>query len=294
MSFPTYEVQVDSTAILFSTMSGTDQTDLQLIDKEGNTFVKSTDFSSSSSSATPTPILYFPLPNPPPSPIQDSLEVPVVDPVNNFTSQLMEQLTCEVSLRESTYGLVQALAESAVRNGHTFITEEKYEDYTAQSPFHQAENCRTAAWVVLYQGTLGRPPFHERDMLSLRSRIHLFDTALALCYIGFEQPMLYAELGGPLYHENGYHFFGSTPHLCVVTGAFLPICLDRVTSLIAIPDALIYPAFRLNIPACMDTIGQQVKTGGHYVYPPLCEWERDPDWRHPEWYKIEQWMQPLQ
>jgi hypothetical protein len=101
---------------------------------------------------------------------------------------------------------------------------------------------------------------------------------------------LYAELGGPLYRENGYHFFGSTPHLCVVIGAFLPICLDRVASLIAIPDALIYPAFRLSIPAHMDTIGQQVKAGGHYVYPPLHEWERDPGWRHPEWCKIEEWM----
>ena len=131
-------------------MSGTDQTDLQLIDKEGNMFVASTDRSSSSSSTTPTPVPQFPLPNPPPSPIRDSLEVPVEDPVNNFTSQLTEQLMREVGLRESTYGLVQALAESAVQNGHMFITKEKYEDYTAQSPFHQAENCRTTAWVVLY------------------------------------------------------------------------------------------------------------------------------------------------
>jgi hypothetical protein len=154
MSFPTYEVQVDSTAIKFCTMSSTDQTDLWLIDKEGNTFVKSTDRSSSSSSTTPTPVLHFPLPNPPPSPIQDSLEVPVKDPVNNFTSQLTEQLTREVSLQESTYGLAQALVESAVRNGHTFITEEKYEDYTAQSPFHQAENCWTPAWVVVTDNIL--------------------------------------------------------------------------------------------------------------------------------------------
>ena len=73
-------------------------------------------------------------------------------------------------------------------------------------------------------------------MLGPRSKIRLFDTALASRYTGFEQPTLYAELGGPFYRENGYHFFGSTPHLCLVTGAFLPICLDRVASLIAIPD----------------------------------------------------------
>jgi hypothetical protein len=169
-----------------------------------------------------------------------------------------------------------------------FIAKENYKDYTAQSPFHQAENCWTTAWVVLYRGTLGRPPFHGRDMVGPGSKICLFNTALTLCYTGFEQPTLYAELGGPLFRENGYHFFRSTPHLCVITGAFLPICLDHVVSLIAIPDALIYPSSKLNIPTRMDTIGQQVKAGGHYVYPPLCKWEKDPSWRHPEWCKIEQ------
>jgi len=101
-------------------------------------------------------------------------------------------------------------------------------------PFHQAENCRTAAWVVLYRGTLGRPPFCGRDMIGPGSKIRLFDTALALRYTGFEQPTLYAELGRPIYRENGYHFFGLTPHLCVVTSLFVPICLDRVVSLVAI------------------------------------------------------------
>jgi hypothetical protein len=153
----------------------------------------------------------------------------------------MKQLTCEIGSQEFTYGLIYALAESAMRNGHTFIAKKNYKDYTAQSPFHQTENCRTTAWVVLYCGTLGRPPFCGRDMVGPGSKIHLFDMALAMCYAGFEQPMLYAELGGPLYRENGYHFFRLTPHLCVVTGAFLPICFNHIVSLIAILDALIYP-----------------------------------------------------
>jgi hypothetical protein len=88
--------------------------------------------------------------NPPPSPIQDLVTVPVENPSTDFTSQLTKQLTHEISSRKSAYGLACALAESAVQNGHTFIAEENYEDYMAQSPFHQAENCRTAAWVVLY------------------------------------------------------------------------------------------------------------------------------------------------
>ena len=62
----------------------------------------------------------------------------------------MKQPTHEISSQEFAYGLTCALVESAVRNGHTFVAEENYEDYTAQSPFHQAENCQTVAWVVLY------------------------------------------------------------------------------------------------------------------------------------------------
>jgi hypothetical protein len=26
------------------------------------------------------------------------------------------------------------------------------------------------------------------------------------------------------------------------------------------------------------------------VYPPLHEWEKNPAWKHPKWYKIEHWM----
>ena len=75
------------------------------------------------------------LQNPPPSPIQDLVTIPVENPSTDFTSQLTKQLTHEISSRESAYGLACALAESAVRNGHTFVAEEDYEDYTAQSPF---------------------------------------------------------------------------------------------------------------------------------------------------------------
>ena len=83
-----------------------------------------------------------------------------------------------------------------MQNRHTFIAKENYKDYTAQSPFHQAENCQTVAWVVLYHGTLGRPPFHGRDMVGPGLKICLFDTTLTMCWAGFEKPMLYAELGG--------------------------------------------------------------------------------------------------
>jgi hypothetical protein len=230
------------------------------------------------------------LQNPPPSPIQDLVTIPIEKPPTDFTSELAKQLTHEIRSHKSAYGLACALAESAVQNGHTFIAEKNYEAHGTQSLFHQAENFWTVAWIVLYRETLGRPPFCGKDMLSPRSKICLFNTTLTSHYTGFEQPTLYTELGGPFYHENGYHFFNSTPHLCMVTGAFLPICFDRIISFITIPNALVYPAFRLSIPACINTIGQQVKAGGYYVYPSLREWEKDLGWRHPEWYKIKQWM----
>jgi len=114
MSFENHRVQEDSTAAPFCIMTGTVR---QLAN----------------------------LQNPPPSPIQDLITVPVENPSTNFTSQLTKQLTHEISLHKTAYGLTCALAESAVQNGHMFVAEEYYEDYTAQPPFHQAENCRTVA-----------------------------------------------------------------------------------------------------------------------------------------------------
>ena len=119
MPFDNHRVQEDSTAAPFCTMTGT-------VREPAN------------------------LQNPPPSPIRDLVTIPVENPSTNFTSQLTKQLTHEISSQKIAHGLACALAESAMWNGHTFVAKENYKDYTAQSPFHQAENCRTAAWVVLY------------------------------------------------------------------------------------------------------------------------------------------------
>jgi len=101
MPFDNDRVQEDSTAAPFRTMTGTvrEPVDLQ---------------------------------NPPPSPIRDLVTTLVENPSTDFTSQLTKQLTHEVSSRKSAYGLACALAESAVRMD-TFVAEEDYEDYTAQS-----------------------------------------------------------------------------------------------------------------------------------------------------------------
>src|SRR5882762_4859060 len=120
--------------------------------------------------------------------------------------------------------------------------------------------------------------------------VRLDDTTLAKRYCGFKQPMLFAELGRALHHERGYHFFGSIPHLCVITGEFHPLDLSRVITLIAIPDALVDDTAKLDSPIRLNSIDQMVTSDKSFVYPPLREWEKNPVWKHPEWYKIEQWM----
>src|ERR1700676_4768271 len=102
MSFKTYRVQLDSTATLSCAMSGTvnDKASLQLIHKVEDTFILSSNHSTSSPSTTPTSVPYFSLPNPPPSPIWNSeklLNLPFKDPSNDFMSQLTKQLICEIS-----------------------------------------------------------------------------------------------------------------------------------------------------------------------------------------------------
>jgi hypothetical protein len=152
MSFENYRVQVDSTVTPSCAMTGTvnDQTNFQLTHKEEGTFISSSNHPSGSCSTMSTSVLHFSLQNPPPSPIRDLLTIPVKNPSTNFRSQLTKQRTHEISSREFAYGLACALAELAMQNGHTFVAEENYEDYMAQSPFHQAENCWTMGWVILY------------------------------------------------------------------------------------------------------------------------------------------------
>jgi hypothetical protein len=102
--------------------------------------------------------------------------------------------------------------------------------------------------------------------------------------------MMFAELGRALHRERGYHFFNSIPHVCVITGKFHPLNLTCVITLIAIPDALIDDTAKLDSPVRCSSIDQMVTSDESFVYPPLREWEKNPAWKHPEWYKIGQWM----
>jgi len=243
------------------------------------------------------------LPNPPPSPT--CVESPSIAassvPNNSFDdvmSQLMNQLGHEIDIMNS-YQIITnpsltpiscALAQSAMEKNRTPVEEEKYEEYTAQSPLHQDVDRASAAWVILHRGIIGRPLSQYSGNLKPGIFVRLDDTTLAKRYCGFEQPMLFAELGRALHRERGYHFFGSIPHLCVITGEFHPLDLTRVITLIAIPDALVDDTAKLDSPIRLDSINQMVTSDESFVYPPLREWEKNPVWKHPEWYKIEQWM----
>ena len=145
MSFENYKVQVDSTATPSCTMTGTvkDQTSFQLIHRE-DTFISSSNHPSGSSSTTSIPVHHFSLQ------ILHLLLSKIYLPYQSRTHPPISRVSWwnssyEISSWEFAYGLACALVESAMRNRHTFVAEENYEDYMAQSPFHQAGNSQTMA-----------------------------------------------------------------------------------------------------------------------------------------------------
>jgi len=148
----------------------------------------------------------------------------------------------------------------------------------------------SAAWVILHRGILGRPSSPNPEKLRQGLFLRLDDTSLAMRNFGFERPSLFTVLGRALHREHGYHIFNSIPHLCVITGKFFPLDLTCVISLIAIPDVLVHESAKLNSPVHPNSIDQMVTSDESFVYPPLHAWEKDPTWKHPEWYKIDQWM----
>jgi hypothetical protein len=203
--------------------------------------------------------------NPPPSPMTstncagDMLPNNLID---NISHQLTRQLAHNVSSLETNntspgLSLINdALLKSANQHNHPFVFDKFYEGYTAQSPVHQGIDQVSAAWIILHHGTLGRAPSSGSKGLSSGSFICLFDTSLALCYLGFEQPLLYTQLGRPLYREHGYHIFRSTPHLYVTTGKFYPINLNCAISIITIPDTLVASVIQFCMPMHVDMLRQ--------------------------------------
>src|ERR1700676_3299415 len=102
-----------------------------------------------------------------------------------------------------------ALAQSAMEKHYTPVEEERYEEYTAQSPLHQDVVRASAAWVILHQGIIGQPLSQYSGNLKPGTFICLDDTTLAKRNCGFEQPMMFAELGRALHRDRGSHFFNS-------------------------------------------------------------------------------------
>jgi len=250
-----------------------------------------------------SPAMESQLINPPPSPtcVESHSTVTNTFPNNSFNDvmgQLMNQLGHEVDTMKfhqitSNFSLTSigyALAQSAMEKHRTPVEEERYEEYTAQSPRHQDVVRAFATWVILHRGIIGCPLSQYSGNLKPGTFIRFDDTTLAKRNCGFEQPMMFAELGRALHRERGYHFFNSIPHLCVITGESHPLNLTHVITLITIPDAFIDDTAKLDSPVRRSSIDQMVTSDESFAYPPLQEWEKNPAWKHPEWYKIEQWM----
>src|SRR6202790_1241996 len=135
-----------------------DRTSLAMVPRAASTF-------ESSPNSAPQ------LPNPPlsltcvESPSTAASSVPN-NSFNDVMNQLMNQLVHEVDMMKS-YQITSnplltsiscALFKSAMEKNRTPVEEEKYEEYTAQSPLHQDVDRASAAWVILHRGIIGRPP----------------------------------------------------------------------------------------------------------------------------------------
>jgi hypothetical protein len=133
------------------------------------------------------------LPNPPPSPtcVESSSTAASTLPNNSFNdvmSQLMNQLVHEVDMMKS-YQIMSnpsltsiscALAQSAMKKNRTPVKEEKYEEYTAQSPLHQDVDRASAAWIILHQGIIGQPLSQYLGNLKPGTFVRLDDTTLQM------------------------------------------------------------------------------------------------------------------
>src|ERR1700674_2430264 len=144
------------------------------------------------------------LPNPPPSltcvesPSTAASSVPN-NSFDDIMNQLMNQLGHEIDIMKS-YKIIsnpsltpisRALAQSAMEKNRTPVEEEKYEEYTAQSPLHQDVDRASATWVILHRGIIGRTPTQYSRNAKPGRFVRLDDTTLAKRYCGFEQPMLF-------------------------------------------------------------------------------------------------------
>jgi len=76
----------------------------------------------------------------------------------------------------------------------------------------------------------------------------------------------------------------------IVNAGIISLALSHVITLITIPDGLVDDTTTLDSPIHLSSIDQMVTSDKSFIYPPLHEWEKNLVWKHPEWYKIEQWM----
>ena len=125
-------------------------------------------------SPTPTTLPHSPPLNPPPFPIipvDCAADMLVDNLINDIARQLTKQLTHDVSILEanntiSGLSLINdTLLKSANQHNHTFIFNEFYRDFTAQSPVHWGIDQVSAAWIILHRGMLGRAHLSGREEL---------------------------------------------------------------------------------------------------------------------------------
>jgi len=99
-----------------------------------------------------------------------------------------------------------ALTQSAMERDCTPVEEEKYE-YTAHPRFIKTLIKHLLLGSFFIEELLVDHLLQYSGNLKPGTFIHLDNMTLTKQYCGFEQPMLFAELGRAFHHECSYHFF---------------------------------------------------------------------------------------
>src|SRR5882762_10782805 len=174
-------------------VSITDHTSLTLVPDAKDTVNLSLNHLPVTSSPTSTTLPDSPPLNPPPSaiiPVDCAADMLPNNLINDIASQLTKQFTHNVSILEANNTISglsiinDTLLKLANQHNHTFIFDEFYQDFTAQSPVHQGIDQVSAAWIILHHGTLGRVHLSGREELGSGSFVRLFDTSLAMHCLG--------------------------------------------------------------------------------------------------------------
>jgi hypothetical protein len=167
-----------------------------------------------------------------------------------------------------------------------FLFEVDYLPLTAHSPIHMGIGQETIAWIIMHLGIIGEEIPSDKTKLGPGSLIRLHNVTLAQLNMGFESPWVFGAIREYPRCEAEFHIFPVEVHVCTLTQTHHPIPIHVIH--VTIPNHLNLSGASYPIHRC--TLGQRFIEGKRNPQPPLCPWEWNHMWIHPEWLMIEAWL----